>query len=395
MKNMRVFAFPMAVISVCPLILASLGLCEPEPRVAAHDGGITYAQATHECTHGHRVENRKTTLDSGEVRYTFRYSGCVDPSHGDKRPSAEGNFGMPEPTPANWYWGGFLRLLINGVDAVNYRVEDWKVTESGARGAFQAIFAHPDAEVCIRMMMLPGSRCAMARIQWKPRVGVTIKTVVAELRCYPSFFTAARRRNGERHCVTPRIDTPEPQTLQIDPATDAWLLFKDNVFDVANGEGDGPCAALLDPRTIAGGRVSVGGYAVMTTLDCRPDAGDMRVGLYDFTRWTNAQAESFLKEQGMKDHATLVATDFRPLSVQNLNIDKLRKDANQLLADAGDDAAPFRKQVENLLDKATKLKSESDQGNWRSEAELAAETEASADLFWKLRAFAVLNAPPP
>ena len=388
-----------AIISIALLAARSfnyLSVCfaDAEPHVSMHDGGVTYSPASFECIAGHKVEKRKITFDSGAVCYTFQYSGCVDPSHGDKRPSAEGNFGMPEPTPANWYWGGFLRLLINGVDAINYKVEDWKVMESGSRGSFQAIFAHPEAEVCPRMVMLPDSRCAMCSLQWKPRSGATIRSVVIELRCYPSFFTAARHRRGERHCLTPNSDTPEPQTLQINPTADVWLLFKDNVFDVANGEGDGPCAVLIDPRNITGGRVVVGGYAVMTTLDCRPEAGQARLGLYDFTKWTNAQAENFMRNQGMKDHATLLATDFRPLSVQQLNIERWKAEAEQLLIQAGEDASPFRKQVESLLAKAANLKAQCDQGDWRAEAQLAAEIAASADLFWKLRAFAILNNPP-
>ena len=59
---------------------------------------------------------------------------CVDPSHGDERPAAEGNFGMPARTSANWYWGGFLNILINGKDATRYRLADLRVMETGRRG---------------------------------------------------------------------------------------------------------------------------------------------------------------------------------------------------------------------------------------------------------------------
>ena len=35
----------------------------------------------------------------------------------------------------------------------------------------------------------------LANLTWKPRPGVTLKTVTVELRCYPSFFTSALARN--------------------------------------------------------------------------------------------------------------------------------------------------------------------------------------------------------
>lgn len=368
---------------------------EPVPMVTAHASPVKHEPATHECESGHKVEKRHVRLDSGAVRYAFQYSGCVDPSHGDRRPSAEGNFGMPEPIVGNWYWGGFLRVLINEVDATNCPVEDWRVIESGKRGAFQVVFAHPDAEVCLRLMMLPGGNHVLAALRWSPRPQATVETVAVSLRCYPSFFTAARGRDGERHCQTPRTDAPQGQTLQIVPGADTYLHYYDVVFDVAKGEGDGPCAALVAPEGLTGGQVSVGGYAVMTTLDYRPEAGEARLAFYDFTGQTNADAESYLRAHGAEDLAGLVGADFRPLSVQTLNTEALRAEATRLLTAAGEDAGLFQKQVDELLAKAAALKAEADAGSWRAEAELGSEIEASADLFWRLRAFAVLNNPGP
>ena len=102
--------------------------------MSVHDGGSQINPVTFECTSGHKAETRLVTLDSGAVKYTFRYCGCTDPSHGDQRPAAEGNFGMPGPTTANWYWGGFLNVLINGKDATRYRLADLRVTETGHAG---------------------------------------------------------------------------------------------------------------------------------------------------------------------------------------------------------------------------------------------------------------------
>lgn len=371
------------------------GAAEPAPAVAVHDRGVKHQPATHECTPGHKIEKRHVTLDSGAMRYALQYSGCVDPSHGDKRPSAEGNFGMPEPISGNWYWGGFMKVLINGVDATNRPVEDWRVIETGPRGAFQVVFAHPDAEVSLRFMMLPGGNHLLAALWWRPREGAEIKTVAVDLRCYPSFFTAARNRDGDRHCRTPRTDAPQGQTLEIVPGEDTYLYYYDAVFDVEKGEGDGPCAALIAPAGLEGGTVSLGSYAVNTRLNYRPDAGQARLGLYDFTGWTNADAASYLKQHGARDLEELVGADFRPLSVQTLDVEALRAEARRLIEDAGEDGERFRKQVDELLAKAAALKAEADTGSLRAEADLGAEIEASADLFWRLKAFAVLNNPGP
>jgi len=382
----------------CVVMAAALSLCGAAtgetPAVSANASGVRYESATYECQAGHRVEKRSATLDSGTTHYTFGYSGCVDPSHGDRRPSAEGNFGMPAPTAANWYWGGFLRVLINDIDAVGYRVEDWRVIETGARGTLQIVFAHPDAELGLRLVMMPGGNHVLADMRWSPRAGATIRSVTVELRCYPSFFTAARNRNGDRHCGTPRTDGPQDQTLQLVPGADTYLYYYDTVFDPAKGEGDGPCAALVAPDGLTGGEVMVGSYAVITTLSYLPEAGAARLALYDFTGSTNAAADEYLKAHGADDLAELVALDSRPLTVRNLDVEKLREDAERLLSGAGEDGQPYQDRVRDLLARATALKAEVDAGDWRAEADLGAEIEASADLFWKLRAFAVLNDQP-
>jgi len=366
---------------------------EPAAEVSVRDGGLQSHPATHECTPGHRVETHEITLDSGAKRYAFRYTGCVDPSHGELRPSAEGNFGMPQPSSGNWYWGGFLQVFINGSNATGYRLADMRVTETGARGAFQAIWAHPDAEVGVRLMMLPGANHVLALVTWRPRPDAQIESVAVQLRCYPSFFTAARGRKGERHCQTPRTDQAEPETLELVPAEDSYLFYYDAVFDVARGEGDGPCAALVAPDGVEGGRVQIGDYAVITRIALEPQAPEARLAFYDFTGMTNAEAQAYLAAQGAEDLARLTETDFRPEPVRRFRLDQFRAEAEKLLADAGEDGEAFQPKVQELLDGATALKEQAEQGDWQAEADLAALLDSSTEMLWKLRAFAALNAP--
>ena len=381
--------------------VASVLAGEPNGEVSVQDGGSQVALATFECTRGHKVETRLISLDSGAVKYTFRYCGCVDPSHGDERPAAEGNFGMPEPTSANWYWGGFLNILINGKDATRYRLADLRVTETGRRGAFQVIWAHPDADVGLRLLMLPGANHVMAHLVWKPRPTATptptsqpqatIKSVVVRLTCYPSFFTTSRHRHGDRHCQTPRIDKHEPEILELVPEKDTYLYFYDTVFDVAKGEGDGPCAALVAPEALRCGRVHLGDYSVVSELTLRPEVGQARLVFWDFTGHKNAEAAAYLKAHAAEDLARLAQTDFRPEAVRRIQADRLQTEAVGLLTAAADDGKPYRARMGEFLTRVAVLKASADKGDWKAEAELTTVLAGSADLFWKLKALATLN----
>ena len=383
----------LALVGLVGATAARWGGAQPPATVRVTDSGPQPNPATWECTAGHSVEKRKITLDSGGRRYTFQISGCQDPSHAGEHPCAEGNFGMPEPTPANWYWGGFLRVLVNGSDATGRDIKDLRVIEQGMRGAFQTVWAHPDADVGLRLMMLPGANHVLAELVWKPTPGVTLQSVGVRLTCYPSFFTAARQRKGERHCRTPRTDQSEPTTLTLEPEQDTYLYYYDAVFDVARGEGDGPCAALVAPQAVQGGRVSIGDYAVQTELDLKPEAGEARLAFYDFTGLPNADAESYLRSEAPRDLAELEQTDFRPEAVRQLDLDQLRAEALKLLADAAEDGQALAPQVEELLGRLGELNAGATRGDWIAEAELATALSSSEDLFWKLRAFAALNSP--
>jgi hypothetical protein len=362
-------------------------------RVSVVDGGVKTNAATWECTSGHKVEKRSITLDSGKRRYTFLASGCTDPSHGEKRPCSEGNFGMPEPISANWYWGGFLRVLVNGENATAYRIAGVQVLENGARGSFQILWAHPDADVGLRLLMLPEANHVLAHLTWKAKPGVALKTVAVHLTCYPSFFTAARHRTGERHCRTPRTDLAEPKVLDLVPDKDTFLYYYDTVFDVAKGEGDGPCAALVAPAAVAAGRVRITGYPVITELDLKPEAGEARLAFYDFAGRKNAEAEAYMTEHGERDLAELIQADFRPELVRRLDLGRLKSEAAKLLADAGDDGKALQPKIEEMLFRTEALKAQADGGDWGAEASLAAVLQDSSDLFWRLRTFAALNAP--
>jgi hypothetical protein len=300
---------------------------------------------------------------------------------------------MPDPTAGNWYWGGFFRVLVNGSDATVCDLKDVRVIEQDHRGAFQIVWAHLDAEVGLRLMMLPGGNHVLALLVWHPTEGKTVTSVKVQLTCYPSFFTAARNRKGERHCRTPRIDQAEPTTLTLEPEQDTYLYYYDAIFDVANGEGDGPCAALVSPKSVAGGKVAIGNYAVQTEIDLKPEAGEARLAFYDFTGLKNAEAENYLSAHADEDLVQLEDADFRPQAVRELDYDRLKTEALKLLADAAEDGKTIEPRVQELLAKVADLKTKAEGGDWLAEADLASGLIDSDDLFWKLRTFAVLNNP--
>lgn len=375
------------------LCLAGGAPAQDTASVSVHDSGAALGPAAHECAHGHQVQRQTITLDTGVRRYSFAYSGCQDPSHGDLHPSSEGNFGMPEPWVGNWYWSGFIGVLINGTDAIKHKLTEMRVLESGARGSFQAVWSHPDAVVGLRILALPDLNHVLCDLSWKPKTPGAVKTVSVQLRCYPSFFTAANHRQGERHCQTPTADLKEPETLRLVPGQDTYLYYYDTVFDTAKGEGNGPCAAVLDQAALAGGQVVIGGYSEDTTLDLKPEAGHLRLALYDLSGSTNAQAEAYLKASVATDLARLQQTDFRPALVREFDPERFRAEATKLLADAAEDGTPLAPRVEGLLTTVGGLKARADAGDWGAEADMAQALRDSEEMLWRLRCYAVLNNP--
>lgn len=380
-----------ASLSLALLVAITWALGDEQAKVSVRDSGFRTHPAQWECTPGHTVQTRDISLESSTIRYAFAYSGCTDASHGDRRPSSEGNFGMPAPVRSNYYAGGFLQVIINGEDAIAYRVEDMQVLDQGTRGSFQAIFAHPDAEVGVRLALLPASNHLLMQVRWSPRPEKTIKSVRITLRTYPSFFTSFHHRQGERHCRTPRTDQQESSVLKLVPQEDGYLYFYDAIFDVARGEGDGPCAAVLSPEGLTGGQVSIQAYPVTAALDYDPAAGEARIALYDFAGLTNAQAQQYLDENWQRDQAELMSFDFRPEAARNLDVAAFTEQIRTMLLEAAEDGEVLRPKVEELLGKLADAQAQAAAGDWRAEAQLSGLLRDSDALLWKLRIFALLN----
>ncbi len=379
------------------LLLLSAVLAVPAPAaettatVSVRDSGVSTHVARYECTPGHTIETRSFNIESGVRRYSFGYSGCVDPSHGDERPSSEGNFGMPTPTRCNYYAAGFLGIIINGKDAIRHRVIGMQTLETGERGSFQALFAHPDATVGVRLLMYPDGNHVLSHIQWIPREGATINSVTVKLITYPSYFTTFNNRVGDRHCMTPRTDQQQVSRLDLVAGEDTSLLFYDTVFDVARGEGEGPCGVVIGQDGFTGGHVDIAAYPVVSYLDFDPAAGQAKMAFYDFSGMTNAEAMEYFAQHGRADLERLVATDFRPEPVQKLTFADFEAQMNELLAGAADDGEALRPKTLQLIADVKTHSQSSAAGDWEAEAKLAKLLIDSEEMLWKLKVFALLN----
>ena len=373
-------------------IATSARAAKASDEVSVADSGSEWSIGG-DCAPGHKFERRLITFDNGVAQYGFLYSGCSDPSHGDLRPSHEGNFGMPLPSPANWYHGGFFFVSINAAEATNRGLRDLQVIERGQRGAMQIVWTHPDAEVGLRLLMLPGVNHVLAELVLRPKSGAVLKSVVVRLRCYPSFFTACYHRRGQRHCQTPRIDRREPSTLKIAPDRDTWLYMYDTVFDVANGEGDGPCAVAIAPGAVDRGQVDIGDYAVTTELTLKPGVNRLRLAFYDFTGSTNAVAAAYMKTHADEDIARLVRTDFHPRAAQGVDVERVEAEATRLLAAAGDGGKPLKARVDELIGRINAAKAKTADDDWKAEGDMANLVASLEDMLWKLKIEALLNQP--
>jgi len=390
-----------AAVVLAVLLLPALGGAAalaadsaPAAGVSVRESGPTYRTGWREGHKDHKWEERSIGLDTGRALYTLKYSACVDPSHPGVRALEEGYIGMPTPTAANWYHSGFFFIRVNGKEVGEFPLADMRVTERGARAACHMVWDTPDARVRVQFLVKGGSERLLSQVTCVPVTGHTVESVEFKFTCYPSFFTAHHHRQGDRTLITPRTEAHEPSTTALDPVADTYLLFEDTVFDVAKGEGDGPCAMLFLPEPIAAGTVQLSNYPVQTTLKAAPGALRFRFVFWDFQKRTNAEAAAFLKENGAAARDELRQTEFRPELLVAFDAAGAQAELQGLLAAAAEDGQRLKAAGEGLMRKLTELRQRADADDWSAEAEFAAAYADYEAFLWKLRIYALLNSAP-
>lgn len=374
---------------------AALRAAEPvrPPLVAVQEREPTYRSGWREGHQSHKWEERSVMLDSGKVAYTIKYSSCVDPSHPGVRVNEEGYIGMPTPCTANWYHGGFFFVRVNGQEIGESPLLDMRATERGERGACQLVWENAEARVRVQFLVTGGSERLLCQVTCLPKEGKKIDALEILCRCYPSYFTSHNRRQGDRTLITPRTEGHEPATVTLEPAADTYLFYQDGVFDVAKGEGEGPCAMLFLPDEIASGTVELTNYPVNTVLQAAPGVRRLRFAFWDFQGRTNADAAGFLKQHGAAVRDELRALDFRPPLLAAFDAGAIPGEMKALLAAAAADGERLRPDAEALVAKLLDIKLRAEQGDWAAEAEFAQQFADYEALRWKLRIYGLLNTP--
>lgn len=267
---------------------------------------------------GHLFREQEARFNLGRVGYTIVYKACVDPAHEGKVAPLEGYIGMPAPASSNWYHSGFLFISLNGRDIGTTPLNAMLVAERGARAILDMVWEDEVANVRARFLGLPDRDHLYCEIALEPKQDITSITV--ELRAYPSFFTSWHKRDGARRIQTPAtlIEQGAPVTV---PAADNWsAVYYDEIFDVARGEGEGPCAMLLVPDEATDIAFTPGSYAVNTRISFAPEARRLRFAFWDFKGLPNAEALARVREAGPALRDELAALDFTPAAVRAFDV---------------------------------------------------------------------------
>ena len=176
------------------LTLALPGFCAAAPTVSVKLEPMSHSKSTVAPHVGHDCVRQYASLDTGTITYGLQYNACWDPAHANGTGFLEGYIGMPQPTSANWYGGGFMGLKINGVDLGASRMSDCWVSEQGARGNLKMFWDTPQAGVTASVVALPGDDRLFCGLTLNPKTD--IKSLSLRLLAYPSYFTYWNKRDG-------------------------------------------------------------------------------------------------------------------------------------------------------------------------------------------------------
>lgn len=313
------------------LLAPALAQAQPAPDAATAEVHAPKERRLEGGEHdGHLFREQHAILSTGEVAYGIAYKACVDPAHGDQVVPLEGYLGMPQPCSCNWYHSGFLFISLNGRDIGTTPLSSMMATETGQRGILDMVWHDQAADVRVRFVALPGADWLGCEVAIDPTVETT--SVEIGLRCYPSFFTAWHNRDGARRIQTPSQLIEQGDDVTIPVAENWWGVYYDEIFDVAKGEGSGPCAMLVLPDDASDVRFAPGSYAVSTTITCPADARRVRLAFWDLKGMTNEEALAQVRAEADEVRATLEGADFTPRAVQQFDVAEVRESLERALA---------------------------------------------------------------
>ncbi|MBD3293567.1 MAG: hypothetical protein GF393_11640 [Armatimonadia bacterium] len=259
------------------------------------------------------------------IRETYRYRE-EDPSQVHP---GEGYIGMPAPTSQNWYHGGFFFIQINGRD-VPIPASSMVTAETGDRAILDLVYHHEAANVRARFFGLPGEDWLGCEVELEPTDEIT--SIGVKLRCYPSYFTSHFKREGARRIQTPSTLVVQDTEAEGPLADHWWAVYYDEIFDVAKGEGAGPCAMLAVPVEGTTVHFDPGDYAVGTSMSFPPQTRTLRFAFWDLKDRTNDDALADIRAQADRVRGLLETIDPTPKAVTEFDVAAVRESLEAALA---------------------------------------------------------------
>jgi hypothetical protein len=328
-------------VLICILVLAaSVVTAQAQtPSVIVNDHGAHSALAgpgAPQSVIGLQRYGHEISMDTGVKEYGLFYTVA----HDDKRPDVavigEGYIGMPKPTGANWYHGGFFDLQINGQTIGTTRVHAVTGRSVGDRGVVDFVFSTPMAVVRIRFVTLAGNDALYCQALLEPKQ--EIKSLRVVLRCYPSAFVS----NAERHVLTPTRDLAQGEKAELDPAQEWWLLYYDRIYDAGyvSPTHTGGCSVLWPGSQAEKVGFTVGGYGTDTTMELKPQLRDFRFVFFDYQGTKNEAAMADLRQRADGLLQQLATFPFADPSVANFPLAQKQQDIQKMLV-----AMPDEKEI--------------------------------------------------
>ena len=259
---------------------------------------------------GRRVPRHTITLTTGEVDYTFEYV-CA---RGDRaRRLAQGGplseLGMTAPSPANWYTGGFVDVVVDGLGLATLPGEVAPMRLPAGSAGVRLTWPHPKGTI----------GAALRTFSFDPFLYVVVDVPKARSRqvtllCYPNAFHLPR----DRWLTTPKRDIRHRKDLCEKLRGDEmdWILYSDRAADLIAASTTGPCALVLLPDQVAALELVMGrperpgwpakqNYGVITSLIPRAGVCRLCFALIDFPPMTWMQAKARLPQDVPRVQARL------------------------------------------------------------------------------------------
>lgn len=372
----------LAVAIALPLMAAS---AEETPGACLILGRWTESKLSSRGHAGQVLRTREASFNLGTVGYRVKYNIAANPAHPDQVEPVEGYIGMPAPSAENWYHSGFLFIAVNGHDLGTVPLSSMVASEQGRRGMVDMVWHHPVASVRARFAGLCGDDKLMVEIAVEPRQD--IRSITVQARCYPSFFTAWHHRKGARRVKTPSKLIQEGQTVALEPSANWWLLYYDEVFDVAKGEGVGPCAMAFLPDEAEAVKVRVGDYAVDTTIRYGSSVRRIRLAFWDMKGSTNADALASFPQKSQKAREQLAKMDFTPQLIHSFDLSERRRELQELLRtpDIPDKLQTALREQISALERAEAARKSHAEPTITVEEDLLKSMDAFESVYWEVK----------